>query len=330
MNLSTLFDALPTVDVQTEDFTAEPVTEFLNFRIGRNSDGYPCLIVSTLEMSQGPPLDIDGQKLSVGFRRSCSVRFEDNVSSEVLTIATCKSSDPTLQSYFFSVCESLITALGSNPNETAVEHSFMALLELFKSVTQPPIKTIRGLWAELYFISTADDPTEAVKAWHSTPNDTYDFNDGVERVEVKSTGQHQRVHEFSQAQLNPPDGISVVIASMFVERSGSGLSLQSILENIRTVLSGDAEILMQFESSAAKSLGNLMTTTLDIGFDQGLASNTLQFFDSQDVPKIDRVNVPTDISSLRYSSDLSSCEALDTDDINLRGALVRNMCLKFS
>lgn len=63
--------------------------------------------------------------------------------------------------------------------------------------------SIQGLWAELFVISIASNPEYLLKAWHSSLNDVYDFNDGIDKIEVKSTSKSHRIHKFSYDQLSP-------------------------------------------------------------------------------------------------------------------------------
>ena len=91
------------------------------------------------------------------------------------------------------------------------------LIELFRAMTTPSRKSVQGLWAELFLIAQSRQPTILVDAWHMLPEDRYDFAMDDQRIEVKSFSGSLRQHHFSLEQLQPPEGVKTLIASMLVE-----------------------------------------------------------------------------------------------------------------
>lgn len=79
------------------------------------------------------------------------------------------------------------------------------LIELFRAIAKPARKSLQGLWAELFLISQACQPAILVDAWHTAPEDSYDFAVDNQRIEVKSFSgqicQHHAVHRLFQAVL---------------------------------------------------------------------------------------------------------------------------------
>ena len=61
------------------------------------------------------------------------------------------------------------------------------LINLFTKFSKPALKTIQGLWAELLIIEQSKNPDYLIQSWHSSTTDKYDFNDGIDKIEVKST-----------------------------------------------------------------------------------------------------------------------------------------------
>ena len=73
-------------------------------------------------------------------------------------------------------------------------------------------------------------------AWHRDPVEHFDSRAGPQRIEVKSSTSRKREHFFSLEQLTPAGGSRIVVASVFVERVGGGVSLRKIFDDTRALL----------------------------------------------------------------------------------------------
>ena len=92
-------------------------------------------------------------------------------------------------------------------------------IELFKAIKEPPKKSIQGLWSELFLIEQSANPEKIISAWHSIPEEKFDFSFDKLRIEVKSSVTESRTHHFSLAQLNPVDNTEIIIASILLYTS---------------------------------------------------------------------------------------------------------------
>ena len=178
--------------------------------------------------------DFEGRHLRIGHGVSCSI---SEVGVEVgrgrFSVVTFVDSDDLLRDRFFDAAETLLRSLGETPATEELRRVVAELIELFRLASQPPRGTVQGLWAELWIVAQAREPEVLLDAWHAEPTDAYDFNSGPERLEVKSTSQRTRRHTFSHRQLEPPTGTRVAIASVFVESSGGGPTVSTLVERIR-------------------------------------------------------------------------------------------------
>ena len=109
------------------------------------------------------------------------------------------------------------------------------LIELFRAMSEPPRKSVQGLWAELFVISRSHHPSILIDAWHTMIEDQYDFAMGNQRIEIKSFSGDVRNHHFSLEQLHPPTGVIALVGSILVARSQAGESLHDLREKYRTV-----------------------------------------------------------------------------------------------
>ena len=86
-------------------------------------------------------------------------------------------------------------------------------------------------------ISESKDPTHLVRCWHSIPEEKFDFNNGEERIEVKSSSNALRIHNFSLDQLHSPTDTRTVIASVFVRQASMGKGITTLSNEISSTKS---------------------------------------------------------------------------------------------
>src|SRR6185295_947327 len=104
-----------------------------------------------------------------------------------------------------------------------------------------------GLWGELFVISEAREPAILLKGWHRDPLERFDFSGGDCAVEVKSSARRIRQHHFSVEQANPPNSMTVWVASLFVEKQTEGLSLGELWDRCRVLVENDPDLLLRIE-----------------------------------------------------------------------------------
>lgn len=285
------------------------------YRVGRDHLGNPAILVETTRAAGAAVLsDFEGRHLRVGHGMVCSITETGlEVGREQFSVVTCVDSDDLLRDRFFDAVETLLRSLGETPASDELRRMVAGLIELFRLASQPPRGTIQGLWAELWLIAQARDPEVLLNGWHVESTDAYDFNDGPERLEVKSTGRRTRMHSFSHRQLHPPPGTQAAIASVFVESSGGGPKVATLLERIRRRV-GNHGALRQLDYTVASTLGTDYRTGVEAGFDSELASESLRFYQVEDVPSLPS-DIPHGVSDVRYVSDLSGARALSVEEM---------------
>ena len=291
------------------------------YRVGRDSQGNPAILIETTDTAGAAALsDFEGRHVRVGHGVSCSVSEAGvEVGREQFSVVTCVDSDDLLKDRFFDAAETLLRSLGETPAIGELRRVVAGLIELFRLASQPPRGTIQGLWAELWIIAQAGEPEVLLDAWHAEPSDAYDFNSGPERLEIKSTSQRTRKHSFSHRQLQPPAGTRVAIASVFVERSGGGLTIFTLVESLRRRVAG-LGALRRLDYVVASTLGADWRPGVEAAFDAELASESLHFYTVEAVPSLPS-DIPPGISDIRYVSDLSGAQALTREEMLGNGEL---------
>lgn len=170
----------------------------------------------------------------------------------------------------------VLEKLGDFPSQQDLLNEIQKLVELFRRFSRPPIKTIQGLWAELFVIEHSSNPSYLVKSWHTTTSDIFDFNDGTDKLEVKSTSRINRVHRFSHNQLTPNESSIVVIASLCVQQSGVGKTVLDLMDAIEPNLE-NAELRFQLADMISKTLGSDFEKACEYYFDYALGQFTRNY-----------------------------------------------------
>ena len=302
-------------------FEAVRIARGSRYRVGRDGEGNPAVLIETTGSTGAAALpDFTGRHLQIGHGVNCAISVGGaEVERGRFSVLTCVDADDVLADRFFDAVETLLRSLGETPATEELRRVIAGLIELFRLSTQPSRGTVQGLWAELWLIAGARDPEVLLSAWHAEPTDMYDFNRGLERIELKSAGQRRRTHHFSHRQLAPPSGTRVAIGSIFVESSGGGPTIAALVERIRRRVD-EPRLLRRLDYVVASTLGSDWRSGMEAAFDSELASESLRFFEVGAVPSIPP-GFPAAVSDIRYVSDLSEVEALTHEQVLRYGEL---------
>lgn len=299
-----------------------PIPDLEQHHLARDVQGAPLILISVKKSqtrTQATPLKLE--HLTVQHDVECRVSNMDGVVQEGrYTAIACVDADSVLQAYFLRIMATLILSLGATPTQSDVTRAVYRLAELFRVLASAPSKSVQGLWAELFVIAHAPNAAVIVEAWHTTPEDRYDFNQGSQRVEVKSGAGRMRIHQFSLEQLHPPTGTTVLIASLFVEKAGAGTSMAELLDQVRHRLGNNLDLLMQVDKVVGMTLGSSWRNAMSERFDYELARHSLAFYETLVVPSVSP-KVPAEVSNVRFTSDLSGSSSADLAHYRAQGGL---------
>lgn len=322
-DLCELFDSLvlPLERPAGRSLSAVAIPGAGSHRLAKDSSGSPCLLLRQLpSASPAPPIRL--QNLLVSYGVPCVISHPDGQQEDGnFTILKCSSADPSLFPHFLQILSPIVTTLGATPTAAAVRRAISGLVDLFRALTTPATKSVQGLWAELLVIRDASHPAMLAAAWHGVPTERTDFLSGRDRIEVKSSSNRHRLHHFSLVQLTPPASTRLIVASLFVEPVGGGLSLHRLSDDVRGILAQDPRLLTQFDTVFYTTLGANWSDAMDECFDLQLAKDSLQFFDAADIPKIDGP-IPATVSDVRFTSDISAAPPMSAETLMSAGGLL--------
>lgn len=314
LNLIELFQSVESMkSIGDEDrFSAILIPDYEPHRLGKDAQGRPLLLISIIDVRgqrQRDPLVLE--HLTVMYNQNCRVsRSDGTFEDRRFTFVCCTAEDSTLHSYFLRIASTILISLKNRPTQSDVAHAMDRFIELFRAMTKPARKSVQGLWAELFLIAQSRQPALLVNAWHTLPEDRYDFAINSQRIEVKSFSGSIRQHHFSLEQLHPPEGVETLVASMRVERSQAGESITDLREKIQTHLSGESNLLLHLDTVIALTLGDGWQQADEACFDQRLAQESLAFYEAAAIPSVNP-NLPSGVSRVHFQSDLTGIPTVE-------------------
>lgn len=312
MNFFELYDSLNVPENDNKVFNAVPIPEYPNFRIAIDFEGNALLLLSVTKRIKDLSLKNFRLKyLQLEQNLECKIYENDSINFQTFTVVTFRSNDRNLQNYFLRISETLVKTIGQNPTQQQVIDSLKKFVEVFKALSDSPTTTINGLWSELFLIENSSNPTALINYWHNLPEEKFDFNAGIERIEVKSSSNFERKHIFSAEQLNPPVNTQVIIASVFLKQHNSGINILQLIEKISERVGFDYDTIEKLNSIVCRTLGNSLEQSIGIKFDYEIAKQSLQFYKHQNIDKIEKIHIANNITEVKYKSDLTGIEPVE-------------------
>lgn len=307
-----------TDDASAPLFAVRPVPELKSYYVGKDSAGLACLLVATMRGTRGKPPPIRLESLDAQFELPCRIKSPDGqLRDGLFTVVRCRSQELETVHYFLSVCRIIILHIGDSPSRTKLAAAVRRIASIFQSIKKPPVRSLNGLFGELFLIFQSRSPSHALAAWRIDDSARFDFSLGDVRMEVKSCAGRVRIHRFSYDQCNPRPNTHAVVASMLVERIPGGISVGDLINRIEAQVSNSQEMVLKLHEIVASTLGDNLTASLHVTFDQRLVESSLLFFDLGEIPAL-RDPIPPRVSEVRFSVDLSGFTPLSTEMLNDR------------
>lgn len=315
IDLNELYQKINTSpNIKTENsnyYIACPIPGYPKHKLARDIQSNPCLLISTDSLKEPTrPAPIKLKHLSVLFDVECKVFHNGSFEKNRFTVICCTEQDQVMRDYFLRISSAIISAIGKKPSRAEIFNAVDKLVELFRALSQAPRKSVQGLWAELFLISLSPNPESLITAWHQSPLDKYDFSAGDQRIEVKSSTSGKRVHHFSLEQLKPTTDIKVLVASVFVERIGTGMSVMDLVELLRPLIASNSDLLFYLDRMIGLTLGKEWQSAATDKFDYKLARKSLAFYLSDAVPSISPA-LPKGVSDVHFKVDLTDVPTVD-------------------
>lgn len=307
-------------------FNAVSIPEFPNFRIAINVEGNPLLLLAVPNSGFKSSLkNFRLKNLKFEQNKECRILKDNEIEIKIFTIITFTNSNRNLHEFFLRISETLIKSLNNNLTQEQIIENLQKFIEVFQTLTASPTKTIQGLWAELFFINNATDPKILLNYWHNLPEEKFDFNSHNEKIEIKSSSTFQRIHTFSATQLFSEDENLLLIGSIFTKENNKGISISDLVKDITTKIQNEYDLINKLHTIILKTLGCILEdeSALNLRFDYHIAKESLRFYDSNDIKKIEKINIPKEVTEVRYKSDLTDIDVFEFSKAKRLGVLLR-------
>jgi Putative PD-(D/E)XK family member, (DUF4420) len=303
-------------------FAVAPIGTGRDRLIAKDDRGSAAVLARVAD-GEPAPLRVQLQYLSVTPRVQCEVVFPGGViESGRYTLIRC-SGDDEIQRLFLRLVNSLVREGGAAAGGRGIARIVVQLIQLFQRITDPPRPSIQGLWAELFVIAGARGPEQLLRAWHTEPGDVFDFAEGSQYLEVKSSGRRSRVHRVALEQLYAPSGTVGVLASVVVERAGAGTTIDDLVDMVEGVLGYGEDLHAKLLAGVVGAIGSDWHLASRVGFDFEQATSMFALFNCADVPRIALESVPPNVSRVRFDTRLGDTTALLEEEIAQLGGIVR-------
>ena len=267
--------------------------------VGRDAEGRPAILleVDASGFGDAPPVAL--RNLRIDHAVEVKVQHADvGTVAGRMTVVRCLSNSEQLTKYFLDIADRLVSRLGDVPTPADILSAVRHLQALFLPMRQPAAITVQGLWAELLVIAESRSPKRMLRCWRVTDTDRYDFNDGQLRLEVKSCSTSLRAHIFSQRQMELVPSAQTMVASLLIEETAAGTSLEALYERVLAFgqLCGQDE---RVQVAVARLLGESRAAAMSSCYDQELAMASLRFYKQEDLPRLPGP-IPDAIDSIQF------------------------------
>jgi hypothetical protein len=185
---------------------------------------------------------------------------------------------------------------------------------------------VQGLWCELFLIFKSRSIQSVAQAWHANPRELHDFVSGTQILEVKSTLDPLRPHQFSLEQLERVGESRILIASFVLEErdDASGWSLRDLWEQVANRSELSLELRNGLYERLMRALGRDWGDANRYRFDPNTAHEHMKLYDADNIPRVSP-ELPPEVSRVRFQSELSGVPTVSKQDPDLRIGLFGEM-----
>lgn len=313
LDLKEIYDKLPLPKNQNSNsYSAKAIKGYENHRIAKNYADNPSLLIFISEQNQD--FFVANQNLfniKVSHNLRCEIESDKKLTHNNFSVVSYIGQNDDVKDIFLSTCQVLIKSLDQNPSNKKIKHIVGKFIELFKAIKETPRKSLQGLWAELFLIEQSDIPETLINGWHSIPEEKFDFSFGKLRLEVKSSATNVRTHYFSSGQLNPIINTEIIVASILINVNAGGVSIIDILSRINNKINDFPKQKEKLHLLVYSTLGIDIDKINQVKFDYELAKESLKFYKSIEIPKIEINNIPKEVSNIRFISSLVNSKNME-------------------
>ena len=307
-------------NMKRDEYSVDNLCDGLSHKLAYSPEGYPMIFIECSD--EKITSNIRLKLFNVTFNKLCKLSDCGKYIETKYSIVKLISSNRDLKKYFLEVMCLVLNKLPQKPKVEQLKREISKIISLFTVSANISKEAVKGLWAELFVIERSKDPLYLIKSWHVSIEDKYDFNDGIDKIEVKSTSNDERVHHFAIEQLNPNKDSQLMIASLIVVNSGIGKNIFDLVDSITKRIS-DTKALLKLNEEVLQTIGCHIEEAKVMNFDYTLAKSNVRFYDYKVIPSIALSSVPDGVTSVHFSSSLKGLQ--EVDHSKLKGNLFNSI-----
>lgn len=301
LDSDTVYNTVFNVDNSKSFFFGKDLDDNIIFLIKPNND------ISTISA-----VSSKGKFLDISFKINCEFKLGEGIEKGDFTMLTLKTKHKLMGNIFTSLCVNLIELIGEEPPYDQVVYVVKSLRELFLNFLRRPTHNEIGLWGELFVISQASNIENAIDSWHLNPSDTFDFNDGTNKMEVKTTTQNQRIHTISLNQVLKSIESNSLVCSIMTSKIDLGKDIIDLKDLIDNKL--NHQYRQKLNDKIIKASGDKWEDYTN-KYDFNTAINSMEYYNAFDIPKIEPTSLDPNISNVKFSVNLELIKNIDITEL---------------
>ena len=319
MNIRDTISELRLEKRQTDGFLVKNLPGNRSFFIGIDNNNCIVFLIKPKDnITQKQPNSSRGKFLDVLFDTECEISTPNGTTKRNYTILSLKSEDETMERVFISVCSDISELLGENPDYIKVIKVVNTMRDLFSKILQVSKKEETGLWGELFLIYISSDKELLIDSWHVNPRDTFDFNDGNTKLEVKTTTRNERIHTIKLNQILKSIESCSLICSIMTSRIDLGVSVIDLIDKISVNIKVEyrQKLINKVLDSAGENFKNFKNR-----YDLKTSKNSFKFYNANNIPSINTKHISNDISNIKFDVSLENIKDVNIKEKNKSGIL---------
>lgn len=258
-----------------------------------------------------PAIYQETKSLLFAFNKKCTFVINGVSESKVMHLLICKEKESDKIEAFIRLTKAFsFNDIGNDQYYLA--KLFSSLSSLFDKTQHISEVELQGLFAELYTIKYFHTlRCDILKYWQSHNKMKFDFSlDESKRLEIKSTTKPSRTHRFKHEQLLS-DIYDIKIVSIMLQKNDFGLSLGTLVDEIRTLYAENYVLLLHVESIVTHIDTDSLYT---IKYDRNYLEKNIKFFDAKYIPHFSEKS-PEGVYNAEYDCILDNVPEISTADI---------------
>lgn len=285
--------------------------EFINkfYMIGIDSDGFMTFMIQPVDnYTSSAALSSNGKYLKVDYYHVYETKSSNEVTIGRHIKLTLKSTEEFFENIFISICEELMDLIGQKPIYDDAINYVEGIIKLFSKAIKKRSITELGLWGELLLIDMCSNKNEVINSWHRDAKDTFDFNNGVEKIEVKTTVRNERIHKFSYNQLKKGADNDAVACSLVTSQIDKGLSVSDLYISIIEKIDRQTQSILNEKiiDICGDSLEGFTNKYDHIG-----AVNSIEFYHMKQIPNLEANHIPAELSNIKFDVFMEKTQCID-------------------